>query len=60
MAEILVYSIYSANEKAAGGGPNPPAPFPEREGGDMRSPFRGGAGGGEPGNKGRPRTEMYL
>jgi len=29
--------------------PNPPAPFPEREGGDtssvLPSPFRGGAGG---------------
>ena len=26
--------------------PNPPAPFPEREGGELPSPFRGGAGGG--------------
>jgi len=24
----------------------PPAPFPEREGGELPSPFRGGVGGG--------------
>ncbi len=46
---MICFFLLSAYTKSLSNSPNPPAPFPEREGGDISvlpSPFRGGAGGG--------------